>query len=261
MSKGKSMIEHMGERNSIQKGPGDPKKKAGPKPIYTSDPKRVKAYNDSMTLYKSSKSGSDAIAKGKSLEESRKNWRDHYKKTRRELGGNNQSFKDLSIYNGRDPEPEKEITKKFPPLVKVTKNSIGIPTDISIEYGQELTSRIYKKPVQPVVLAKKAEKKKTTKTSAKVAAPKTTAKAKSIRKPVEKAKPTSKPVVKAKPVVKKPEKIVMKPVSEEDSNALKAGFKKQTGKEFKSKDSDYNKLQKKLGRKPTVKEYNESLKK
>ena len=251
MSKGKSMIEHMGERNSIQKGPGDPKKKAGPKPIYTSDPKRVKAYNDSMTLYKTSKSSSDAIAKGKSLEESRKNWRDHYKKTRRELGGNNQAFKDLSIYNGRDPKPEKEITKKFPPLVKVTKNSIGIPTDISIEYGQELTSRIYKKPVQPVVLAKKAEKKKTTKTSAKVAAPKTTAK----------AKPTSKPVVKAKPVVKKPEKIVMKPVREEDSNALKARFKKQTGKEFKSKDSDYNKLQKKLGRKPTVKEYNESLKK
>jgi hypothetical protein len=53
-------------------------------------------------------------------------------------------------------------------------------------------------------------------------------------------------------VVKKPEKIVMKPVSEEDSSALKA--KKQTGKEFKSKDSDYNKLEKKLGRKPTVAE-------
>ena len=53
----------------------------------------------------------------------------------------------------------------------------------------------------------------------------------------------------------------MKPVSEEDSSALKAGFKKQTGKEFKSKDSDYNKLEKKLGRKPTVAEYNKSIKK
>jgi hypothetical protein len=119
------------------------------------------------------------------------------------------------------PEPEKSFQKKI----------------------QGVTTRAweYKEPVQPVVYKK----------AAKVAAPKTTAK----------AKPTSKPVEKTKPVVKKPENIVMKPVSEEDSNALKAGFKKQTGQAFKSKDSDYNKLEKKLGRKPTVAEYNKSIKK
>jgi vancomycin resistance protein YoaR len=146
---------------------------------------------------------------------------------------------------------EDKIDKSFP----VSKSSDRFGRNFIKSYGMSSIGtgssvKLYKEPVQPVVY-KKAEKKKTTKTPAKVAAPKTTVK----------AKPTSKPVVKAKPVVKKPEKIVMKPVSEEDSSALKAGFKKQTGKEFKSKDSDYNKLQKKLGRKPTVAEYNKSIKK
>ena len=137
-----------------------------------------------------------------------------------------------------------KIDKSFP--VSKPRNSFG-PNAIksfgmsSIGTGSSLSVSLYKEPVQPVVYKK----------AAKVAAPKATAK----------AKPKSKPVAKAKPVVKKPEQIVMKPVSEEDSNALKAGFKKQTGQEFKSKDSDYNKLEKKFGRKPTVAEYNKSIKK
>jgi hypothetical protein len=205
-------------------GPGDPKKKSGPKTIYTSDPKRVQAYNDSLNLYKR---GKEKLLFGK----------------------NNPNATNAELNTKED-----KIDKSFP--VSKLRDSFGhsiIKSYGGLSIGTGSSYRmvdLYKEPVQPVVY-KKAEKKKTTKTPAKVAAPKTTAKAKSISKPVEKAKP----------VVKKPEKIVMKPVSEEDSSALKAGFKKQTGKEFKSKDSDYNKLEKKLGRKPTVAEYNKSIKK
>ena len=80
----------------------------------------------------------------------------------------------------------------------------------------------YKKPVQPVIY-KKPEKKVT----------------------------KTKEIVKAKPV----EKVTMKPITEEKANSLR------TGKNFKSKDSHYNNLVKKLGRKPTVAEYNKSIKK
>lgn len=230
------------------KGPGDPKKKSGPKTIYTSDPKRVKAYNDSMTLYKTSKSHYD---RSKSATSAKEFFSKAYP-TESERSKSIKAKADLTSYNNnRAPRYEKEISRNFGSSITVTERTMGIPTGFHFDQGAKFTQGIYKKPVQPVVLAKKAEKKKTTKTSAKVAAPKTTAK----------AKPISKPVEKAKPVVKKPEKIVMKPVSEEDSSALKAGFKKQTGKEFKSKDSDYNKLEKKLGRKPTVAEYNKSIKK
>jgi hypothetical protein len=197
-------------------GPGDPKKKSGPKTIYTSDPKRVQAYNDSLNLYKR---GKEKLLFGK----------------------NNPNATNAELNTKED-----KIDKSFP--VSKLRDSFGHSiirsygmTSIGTRGSSFRVVQLYKEPVQPVVY-KKAEKK---------AAPKTTAK----------AKPISKPVEKAKPVVKKPEKIVMKPVGEEDSNALKAGFKKQTGKEFKSKDSDYNKLQKKLGRKPTVAEYNKSIKK
>jgi hypothetical protein len=125
----------------------------------------------------------------------------------------------------KNPNPEKTWTKD--PKGKT--------------YENHFTAEEYKKPEQPVIY-KKSEKPLIKKTAKAVKA-----------KPVVK----SKPVVKAKPV----EKVTMKPVTEEDSNALKAGFKKQTGKEFKSQDSDYNKLEKKLGRKPTVAEYNKSIKK
>lgn len=200
-------------------------KTKGPvKPIYTSDLKRVNDYNDSLNLYKRGK-------------EKLLFWK------------NNPNSTNVELKMKMD-----KIDKSFP--VSKPRNSFG-PNAIksfgmsSIGTGSSLSVSLYKEPVQPVVYKK----------AAKVAAPKATAKAKPKSKPVAKAKPKSKPVAKAKPVVKKPEKIVMKPVSEEDSNALKAGFKKQTGQEFKSKDSDYNKLEKKFGRKPTVAEYNKSIKK
>jgi hypothetical protein len=174
----------------------------------------------------------------------------------------------LTDYNKRGPEVEKNITHRFLPSVKVKKkNSMGLPTDIEISGGGYFRTGVYKKPVQPVVYKKpdkSAEKlnyKKTvTKNTTKVTAPKATAKTKPVSTPVKKTKPVSTPVEKVKPVSKPVDTVTMKPTTQEEAKKLKEGFKKQTGREFKSQDSAYNKLEKKLGRKPTVAEYNKSLK-
>jgi hypothetical protein len=238
------------------------------KPIYTSNPKdpRIKAYNDSMTLYKTSKQHVDQLKKIKSVSElSYKNMSAARKKEINSMKDKGQqAYEDLTRYNkGRVPEAERVITRALPASVRVTKkNSIGIPTEIEFDKGERLGASQFKKPVQPVVYkkpdkptenlnTKKTVSKNTTKKIAKVAAPKATVKAKPVSKPVEKVKPVSKPV----------DKVTMKPTTQEEAKKLKEGFKKQTGKEFKSQDSDYNKLEKKLGRKPTVAEYNKSIKK
>ena len=102
------------------------------------------------------------------------------------------------------------------------------------------------KPVQPVkykkpVVKKKAVVKKTN--------------------PTVKNKATSKPVEKSKPMEKEPRKTMkVDSMTEKQVTERTKSYEAKTGKTYMSKDEGYNKLAKKLGRKPTVKEYNDSLK-
>lgn len=209
----------------------NPKKlqsKVGPKPIYTSNPKdpRIQRYNDSMTMHKTHKGLIEKLKKETSPSKAAADGYSAYQKSA-------DARKRLD-----NPKPER-IAKK---LIR-EKNPRFKESGGSLQSAEE-----YKKPVQPVVY-KKADK-SSEKLNYKKTLAKNTTKVAAAKSAI-KAKPASKPV----------EKITMKPTTQEEANKLKAGFKKQTDKEFKSKDSDYNKLEKKLGRKPTVKEYNDSLKK
>jgi len=265
MKKNKSMTQHMQERNAMQNGPGDPKKKTEPKPIYTSDPKdpKLRAYNDSNALYNFQKKNLQALLNSKTSKEfaNKINLQDKKNLNWNSRAGvfiKDRNFLPDDLKNSYDRLTN--LNRETPKVIK-TKKTFNDGLGIFNPSGQ---INHFAKPVQKVTY-KKPEK--ISKSPDKVAAPKATVKAKPVSKAVSKAvskpveKVTMKPVEKAKPVSKPVEKVTMKPVSQEDANALKAGFNKQTGKEFKSKDSDYNNLAKKLGRKPTVAEYNKSLKK
>jgi hypothetical protein len=240
----------------VKSNPTNPKKKSaspkkGPKPMYTSDPKdpRIQRYNDSNQIYKYSTATANKIKKAKSVNE--------FFDRRKKIGESNYQ-KEQAAYNKNSQAMDRIKKLGFAsnnPLdyEKVYKRTLRADGDDTHDYE----IGIFKKPVQPVIYKKpdkSAEKlnyKKTvTKNTTKVTAPKATAKTKPVSTPVKKTKPVSTPV----------DKVTMKPTTQEEAKKLKEGFKKQTGREFKSQDSAYNKLEKKLGRKPTVAEYNKSLK-
>jgi hypothetical protein len=54
--------------------------------------------------------------------------------------------------------------------------------------------------------------------------------------------------------------ITVKPTTDEKIRKNRKDYEMQTGKSYMSKDEHFNKLQKKLGRRPTIAEYNKSLK-
>ena len=81
------------------------------------------------------------------------------------------------------------------------------------------------------------------------------AKTKAVKKMTMKKE--SKPMEKAMP---KSKTIKADSMTEKEIMEKKKSFESKTGKTYMSKDETYNKLERKLGRKPTVAEYNKSLK-
>jgi hypothetical protein len=114
----------------------------------------------------------------------------------------------------------------------------------------------YEKPVQPVKY-----KKPVAKSISKVKPSKSTVKTKSTSMTGKKSKPTSKAVEKPKSIQKEPRKTMkVDTMTEKEIMEKKKSFESKAGKPYMSKDESYNKLERKLGRKPTVAEYNKSLK-
>lgn len=102
-------------------------------PIYTEDPRKVKAYSDSLDVYNSTKGDIDRI-KNMPAEDWWKYASEFYKSEKGKKGL--AAYNSLTKYNKTSPKPERTV---------------------SLQYREGDEAREYKKPVQPYILKKEEE--------------------------------------------------------------------------------------------------------